>query len=83
MPKSAPSKPTEVVFQEFPPAGSYRIRLVRDAELKDLVALDVREYVSGRDFQGFTRRGIRLNLPAMKKLKEALDVAITQLEVKS
>lgn len=50
----------EEVLREFPPIGKYRIRLLSGAKPKERT-LDIREYVSGETFEGFTRRGIRLS----------------------
>lgn len=49
----------EMVLREFPPIGKYRVRVVMD-ERTQAKSLDIREYVSGESFEGFTRRGIRL-----------------------
>jgi hypothetical protein len=49
----------EQVLREFPPLGKYRVRLLSGERAKQRV-LDIREYVSGETFEGFTRRGIRL-----------------------
>jgi hypothetical protein len=57
----------EEVLREFPPIGKYRIRLVSGAKPKERT-LDVREYVSGETFEGFTRRGIRLSDRAQVEL---------------
>jgi hypothetical protein len=77
----APGK--DVVCHEFQPVGKYRIRLIK-TDLSGPVLLDVREYVSGEDFQGFTRRGIRISdQKDMKTLRDHLDTALRMLEVKS
>lgn len=56
---------TEEVVREFPPMGKYRIRLVKNPKRKDSKpALDIREYITGSEFEGFTRRGIRITLRA-------------------
>ena len=57
----------EEVLREFPPIGKYRIRLLSGAKPKERT-LDVREYVSGEMFEGFTRRGIRLSDRAQVEL---------------
>lgn len=67
----------EEVLREFAPIGKYRVRLVR---LRDRVFLDIREYVAGESFEGFTRRGIRFSTPAEADLlkdilKEVLESA--------
>ncbi len=57
----------EEVLREFPPIGKYRIRLLSGAKPKERT-LDIREYVSGETFEGFTRRGIRLSDRAQVEL---------------
>ena len=57
----------EEVLREFPPIGKYRIRLLSGARPKERT-LDIREYVSGETFEGFTRRGIRLSERAQVEL---------------
>lgn len=55
--KNKPVK--ETVLKEFPPVRKYRTRIVKNPQ-KFLPILDVREYVSTESFEGFTRRGVRL-----------------------
>jgi hypothetical protein len=75
--------PKEVVCHEFPAVGKYRVRLVKE-DLKAPVALDVREYIKGREFQGFTRRGIKLSTTReVMELRDHLNVVLSMLEVKS
>ena len=57
----------EEVLREFPPIGKYRVRLLSGSRAKERT-LDVREYVSGQSFEGFTRRGIRLGDRAQVEL---------------
>lgn len=52
--------PSEEVLKEYPAVGKYRVRLVRT---RNGAFFDVREYISGESFEGFTRRGIRLAGP--------------------
>ncbi len=61
--ETKPRKPfVEEVVQEFPAVGKYRIRLLRNPRKpRDGPALDIREYVKDVNFEGFTRRGIRLS----------------------
>ena len=47
------------LVHEFAPVGRYRVRLLRDKDDGELY-LDVREYLAGGKFEGFTRRGVRL-----------------------
>lgn len=49
----------EEVLREFPPLGKYRVRVVMNPRTK-VKTLDIREYVQGETFEGFTRRGIRI-----------------------
>ena len=65
---AAAKKPTdnkpipEEVLREFPPIGKYRVRIVKNGRRQDATpVLDIREYVSADGFEGFTRRGIRLD----------------------
>jgi len=58
----------EEVLREFPPVGGkYRVRLLSGAKPKERT-LDIREYVCGETFEGFTRRGIRLSDRAQVEL---------------
>jgi len=74
--------PTEKdqVLREFPPLGKYRIRLLHNPKRPgEEPALDIREYVAGNTFEGFTRRGIKLTSRAEMDLlrdilKEVLDL---------
>lgn len=62
----------EVVTREWPPLGKYRVRLVEHPKTHEK-SLDIREYVSGSSFEGYTRRGIRLNARAqIDLLRDAL-----------
>jgi len=73
----------EIVCHEFPAVGKYRVRLVKE-DLKAPVTLDVREYISGREFQGFTRRGIKLAATKeVMELRDHLNTVLSMLEVKS
>lgn len=47
------------IVHEFAPVGRYRVRLMRDKDDGTLY-LDLREYLAGGKFEGFTRRGVRL-----------------------
>lgn len=60
MPKSNATVKEEVL-REYPPLGKYRMRLLRNPKKPtELPTLDIREYISSETFEGFTRRGIRL-----------------------
>lgn len=59
----------EEVVREFPPLGKYRVRLVRNPRRPgEGPTLDIREYVSSENFEGFTRRGIRVSERAQMDL---------------
>ena len=57
------SKPSaEEILREFPPVGKYRIRLLQNPKRPaEAPSLDIREYIASDTFEGFTRRGIRIN----------------------
>jgi hypothetical protein len=70
------SKPVvEQILREFPAVGKYRVRILKRPRKGELT-LDVREYVTGETFEGFTRRGIALTLDQVTCLKVALDEAL-------
>lgn len=48
------------VVREFSAIGKYRIRILGTGKGQ---VLDLREYISTKDFEGFTRRGVRLAIP--------------------
>ena len=49
------------MLQEFPPVGTYRIRLVQNPRKRSTPpVLDIRKYISSEKFEGFTSRGIQL-----------------------
>ena len=67
----------QVVVREFQQIGRYRVRLVRESKEGSPLHLDVREYAVGANFQGFTRKGIRLTAPDdLARLREAIDQAL-------
>lgn len=67
------------VLREFPPIGKYRVRLVASKRRGGEAVLDIREYVKGGDFEGFTRRGIRLSARAeMDLLRDVLKEVLEQ-----
>lgn len=63
----------DVVLQEFPAIGRYRIRLIKP-EIKEGPILDIREYIVGDSFEGFTRRGIRLSIDQAVGLAGTLEI---------
>jgi len=68
---------TDEVLREFPAVGKYRIRVVK--RTKGLV-LDVREYVTADAFEGFTRRGISVNVSEAVALGRVMDEAIEAMK---
>lgn len=47
------------VIREMPPVSRYRIRVLEDNKSRKRV-VDIREWILGDSFEGYTRRGIRL-----------------------
>jgi single-stranded DNA-binding protein len=61
----------EQVLLEYPPVGRYRVRLINREEAR---ILDIREYFSTPEFEGFTTKGIRLtDLDQVRLLRDALE----------
>lgn len=60
VPQGGRTAPTQIVVREFPDIGKYKIRLVQKSARDARLILDIREYASGPNYQGFTRRGVRL-----------------------
>lgn len=67
------SQVKDVVLQEFPAIGKYRVRIVKPDE-KSAAILDIREYVTGAGFEGFTRRGVKLSMAQIVELADTLGV---------
>ena len=66
--------PTQIVVREFPDIGKYKVRLVQKGVRDARLILDIREYANGPNYQGFTRRGVRLMVQDdLPKLREVLD----------
>lgn len=66
--------PTQIVVREFPDIGKYKVRLVQKGVRDARLILDIREYANGPNYQGFTRRGVRLLVQEeLPKLREVLD----------
>lgn len=63
----------DTVIQELQSTGKYRVRIVKPAPDGD-VMVDIREYVCTSDFQGFTRRGVRLTIGQAIELGGTMDV---------
>ena len=66
-----PRKLQQEVVKEFPMVGRYRVRVL-SANGGGGGLLDIREYVTSDDFNGFTRRGIRF--ATMKEVVELAEV---------
>jgi len=62
---------TDEVLREFPPIGKYRVRHLRHTKT-GAETLDIREYVSAETFEGFTRRGIRMDRAQADLLRDLL-----------
>jgi len=70
----ARSAPTQIVVRELPDIGKYKVRLVQKSARDTRLILDIREYANGPNYQGFTRRGVRLLVQdELPKLREAID----------
>jgi len=67
-----------VLEWEHPVHQALRVRIMRDLRKHGVFAyaLDVREYVMGEHFEGFTRRGIRLQREQVMWLRNALNEAL-------
>ena len=67
------------VQNELPPVGRYRVRVLKDSRkpVEQRRSLDIREFVNGDVFEGFTRRGIRLTTKEQVELmRDALNEAL-------
>ena len=62
----------DVVLTNFENLGKYKVRLLKSEKTSAPPMLDVREYITGDSFEGFTRRGIRLNPGQMRGLLKIL-----------
>ena len=70
-----------IVLREFPDVGKYKVRLMTASRGggRAKTWLDVREYASGPNYQGFTRRGIRITtLDELRKLLQTLEKIQTE-----
>ena len=67
--------PTDVVVHEYPAVGKYRVRVLKNGRG---TCLDVREYVSAEKFEGFTRRGVRLDAAELAALEVAVKDALAR-----
>ncbi|HZN63142.1 MAG TPA: hypothetical protein VFC90_12115 [Planctomycetota bacterium] len=72
--RAAKPAPTQIVVRELPDIGKYKVRLVQKSARDPRLILDIREYANGPNYQGFTRRGIRLMVQDdVPKLRATLD----------
>jgi hypothetical protein len=64
----------QIVVREFGDVGKYRVRLVRASSKPEAASfLDVREYVRGANYEGFTRKGVRLGFAEARQLRGILE----------
>lgn len=67
---------------EYRPIGKYRVRVIHGKGGQRLV--DVREYISshikGQEFEGYTRRGIRLSREEAEQLIEGLKSCVANIK---
>lgn len=65
---------TAIVLRDFPDLGKLRVRLMMtQSASRTATWLDIREYESGPNYMGFTRRGVKLaSLDQVRLLREAL-----------
>lgn len=68
----------DVVLREYPPVGKYRVRLLKP-DTNSLPVVDIREYVMGEVFEGFTRRGIKLTADLIPGLSVSLESIASML----
>ncbi len=61
--------PADEVVHEYPALGKYRVRILKKGRG---TCLDVREFVTAEKFEGFTRRGVRLNGAELVALEAAI-----------
>jgi len=70
---------TEILVREFPAIGKYRVRVTRKADGPQ--NLDIREYVSAANFEGFTRRGVRfMNRAELEQLLGVVKEVLESIE---
>ena len=64
-----------LTLRDFPSFGKIRVRLMHSQKpSRKSTWLDLREYENGPNYQGFTRRGVKLtSLEDVRLLREALE----------
>lgn len=80
---AAPRKPIQqTVVRELADVGKYRVRVVKPSGKPGTPAvLDVREYVKGQNYEGFTRKGVRLGRAEAELLRRQLDEVLARGEL--
>jgi hypothetical protein len=63
---------------EYKPVGRYRVRVINGKDGGRLV--DVREFVKGESFEGYTRRGIRLTREETEQLIDELKQCVANIK---
>ncbi|MBI2932562.1 MAG: hypothetical protein HYY16_13005 [Planctomycetes bacterium] len=64
----------QVVLREMGEVGRYRVRVVKASEKPESPELlDIREYVRGANYEGFTRKGVRLGIAEARALRTILE----------
>jgi len=72
--------PVQIVVREIAVIGRYRLRIIRTSDRPDAGAcLDLREWISGSNYEGYTRKGVRLGAAEVRALRAALDEAVDML----
>jgi len=65
-----------IVLREFGEIGRYRVRVIRTSERENApVYLDIREYVRGSSYEGYTRKGVMLGRAEAIALRAILENA--------
>ena len=64
---------TDLVIAELSPIGVRRVRVVESVFDGEAPKLDVREYVSAANYEGFTKKGIRLSVEEATELKAHIE----------
>lgn len=69
------TRTADEVVHEYPAVGKYRVRVLKKGSG---TCLDVREYVSSEKFEGFTRRGVRLDGAELASLEADIKDALAR-----
>jgi hypothetical protein len=65
-----PETVKQVVIQDMGCVGKYRARIVMTSAKNARAVLDIREYAIGANFEGFTRKGIRITVDDALQLRD-------------